>query len=96
MRVIGRKHEKDDLLQCLKSKRSEFVVVYGRRRVGKTYLIREFFNGQFSFYATGLTDEKTKGQLRGFNAGLIEYGYEDKSIPADWFEAFARLKNVSP
>ena len=94
MRVIGRKHEKDDLLQCLKSKRSEFVVVYGRRRVGKTYLIREYFNRQFSFYATGLTDEKTKGQLRGFNAGLIEYGYEDKSIPADWFEAFARLKNL--
>ena len=94
MKIIGRKHEKDDLMLCLKSKRPEFVVVYGRRRVGKTYLIREFFNRNFSFYATGLTDEKTKGQLRGFNASLNRYGYEDKTIPADWFEAFARLRKL--
>lgn len=94
MRIVGRKHEKDDLMQCLKSKRPELVVVYGRRRVGKTYLIREFFNKRFSFYATGLTDERTKGQLRGFNAGLNEYGYEDKSLPKDWFEAFARLRKL--
>ena len=65
MKIVGRKREKDELMQCLMSKRPEFVVVYGRRRVGKTYLVREFFNKQFSFYATGLTDEKTKGQLRG-------------------------------
>lgn len=63
MKIVGRKREKDELMQCLMSKRPEFVVVYGRRRVGKTYLVREFFNKQFSFYATGLTDEKTKGQL---------------------------------
>ena len=74
------------------SKRPEFVVVYGRRRVGKTYLIREYFNNQFSFYATGLSDEKTKGQLRAFNESLIEYGYEDKSVPKDWYEAFTRLR----
>lgn len=47
-------NEKDGLMLCLLSKRPEFVVVYGRRRVGKTYLIREFFNRSFSFYATGL------------------------------------------
>jgi len=92
MKIVGRKYEKDCLMQCLKSKRPEFVVIYGRRRVGKTYLIREFFNSFFSFYATGLSDEKTRGQLKGFGAGLNEYGYEDKSIPKDWFEAFSRLK----
>ncbi|MCR5556548.1 MAG: ATP-binding protein [Butyrivibrio sp.] len=94
MKIIGRKREKEYLMQCLQSKRPEFIVVYGRRRIGKTYLIKEFFNNQFSFYATGLTDEKMKGQLRGFNASLIEYGYEDKSIPVDWFEAFSRLKKL--
>lgn len=94
MKIIGRKDEKNYLMQCLCSKRPEFIVVYGRRRVGKTYLIREFFNKQFSFYATGLTDEKTKGQLRGFNASLNLYGCEDKSIPEDWFEAFARLRKL--
>ena len=94
MKIIGRKREKDSLMQCLLSKRPEFVVVYGRRRVGKTYLIREYFNQQFSFYTTGLSDEKTKGQLRAFQASLNAYGYEEKSVPADWFEAFARLKEL--
>ena len=81
-------------MQCLLSKRPELVVVYGRRRVGKTYLIREYFNKSFSFYATGLTSEKTKGQLRGFTASMNEYGHAEKSIPADWFEAFSRLKEL--
>lgn len=92
MKIIGRKHEKDSLIRCLKSKKPEFVVVYGRRRVGKTFLIREFFNRQFSFYATGLTDEKTKGQLRAFNESLISSGCEQKELPKDWFEAFSRLR----
>ena len=94
MKIIGRRREKDCLMQCLKSKRPEFVVVYGRRRIGKTYLIKEYFNQQFSFYATGLTDEKMKGQLRGFGASLNEYGYEDKTVPKDWFEAFSRLRKL--
>ena len=44
MNIIGREREKDIITKCLESKRPEFLVVYGRRRVGKTYLIREFFN----------------------------------------------------
>lgn len=92
MKIIGRKREIDCLLQCLMSKRPEFIAVYGRRRVGKTYLIREYFNRHFSFYTTGLTDEKTKGQLRAFNESLNLYGGEYKSIPKDWFEAFNRLR----
>lgn len=66
MRIIGRKREKDILSRCLASKRPEFIVVFGRRRVGKTYLIKEYFNGQFTFYATGLSDKKTAGQLKAF------------------------------
>lgn len=92
MKIVGRKREKDDLMKCLRSKRPEFIVVYGRRRVGKTYLIREYFNRQFSFYTTGLADEKTKGQLRAFNEGLLMYGSKDKTLPKDWFEAFMRLR----
>lgn len=94
MKIVGRKREKDILMQCLKSKRPEFAVVYGRRRVGKTYLIREYFNKQFSFYSTGLTDEKTKGQLRAFNESLLLYGSTDKEAPKDWFEAFSRLREL--
>ena len=92
MKIIGRNREKDILSNCLSSKRPEFVVVYGRRRVGKTFLIKEYFNGQFSFYATGLSDERTKGQLKAFHASLQIYGCTEKKAPVDWFEAFARLR----
>ena len=94
MKIIGRNREKDVLSKCLSSKRPEFVVVYGRRRVGKTFLIKEYFNGQFSFYATGLSDEKTKGQLKAFHASLQIYGCTEKKLPDDWFEAFARLRAI--
>ncbi len=94
MKIIGRNREKDNILKCIQSSRPEFVVVYGRRRVGKTYLIREYFNRQFSFYTTGLSDEKTKGQLRAFNESLNLYGGDYKTQPNDWFDAFARLREL--
>lgn len=94
MKIIGREREKDLLNRCLMSKRPEFVAVYGRRRIGKTYLIKEFFNKQFAFYATGLSDEKMEGQLKAFNHSLVEYGSKEKDAPKDWFEAFIRLKKL--
>lgn len=77
MRIIGRNREKDVLSKCLSSKRPEFVVVYGRRRVGKTFLIKEYFNGQFSFYATGLSDEENERPVKSLScksAGVWLYG----------------------
>ena len=94
LKIIGRKRETDTLQICLDSGRPEFAVVYGRRRVGKTYLIRKYFNNGFSFYATGLAKEKTRGQLRGFHESLQRYGCEEKKIPSDWFEAFSRLRDL--
>ncbi|MDR2472090.1 MAG: ATP-binding protein [Tannerella sp.] len=41
--IIGREREKKKLEEIFASKRSEFVAVYGRRRVGKTFLIRFLF-----------------------------------------------------
>ena len=92
--MVGRAREKDILDHCVGSGRPEFVVVYGRRRVGKTYLIREFFGDRFSFYATGINNTNTRGQLKAFNKSLIEYGSDKKTIPEDWLEAFSRLKTV--
>ena len=94
MKIIGRNREKIALTACLTSGRPEFVVVYGRRRVGKTYLVKEYFNGQFSFYATGLSDEKTKGQLKSFHTSLQIYGDTVNAAPKDWFEAFMRLRSL--
>ena len=92
MKIVGRKREQEELSLCLQSNRPEFLVVYGRRRVGKTYLIKEYFNNRFSFYATGLTDERTEGQLKAFSSSLAEYTGEAENTPGDWFEAFSRLK----
>ena len=90
--MVGRRDEQNKLLSCLQSPRAEFLVVYGRRRVGKTFLIKEYFNNSFSFYATGLSNAKTKEQLKAFNGSLVEYGCEDKTVPKDWYEAFMKLK----
>lgn len=94
MNVIGRGKEKEILSSCLESKRPEFLVVFGRRRVGKTFLIKEYFKGRFAFYTTGIPDEKTRNQLKAFNESLRDYGDEQGIIPKDWFEAFRRLRKV--
>ena len=54
MTFIGREKEISALKSCFESDKSEFVAVYGRRRVGKTFLIKELFGAGFTFYATGI------------------------------------------
>lgn len=91
--MVGRRKEQDILNKALLSKKAEFLVVYGRRRVGKTYLVKEYFNNRFTFYATGLTQTKTKGQLKEFSHALLEAGADDSNI-SDWSDAFGRLKGL--
>ena len=90
---VGRQREIGDFTRCLAEDRSHFVAVYGRRRVGKTYLIRHFFKNQFSFYATGLANANMKTQLTAFHTQLIQFSGSDndESIPSNWLEAFSRL-----
>lgn len=92
--MIGREEEKRILEALLNSGRPEFLALYGRRRIGKTYLIREFFKNTFSFYATGVQKGDKGTQLRIFREALVKYGDERKTIPKDWFEAFSRLERL--
>ncbi|MCR4945982.1 MAG: ATP-binding protein [Lachnospiraceae bacterium] len=92
--MVGRKGEIGELNDCLESKKPEFVAIYGRRRVGKTYLVREFFNDTFSFYATGIKEKGTRQKLKAFKDSLEQYGDKTGSIPKDWFEAFSRLREI--
>lgn len=94
MKILGREKEQDKLWKLRNSKKPEFLVVYGRRRVGKTFLIREYFNQKFSFYTTGISDKSMKDQLKSFNQSLIEAGYPNKKLPKDWFDAFLKLKEL--
>ena len=95
MNIIGRTKEKDILGQAVFSEKPEFIVVYGRRRVGKTYLVKEYFNNRFAFYSSGVPNAKgVRSKLKVFHESLIEYGSEEKDAPKDWLEAFRRLKTV--
>lgn len=94
MNIIGREREQDIIARCLLSKKPEFLVIFGRRRVGKTFLIKEYFHNRFSFYATGIPDEKTHNQLKAFNESLAYYGDKTQTVPKDWFEAFRRLRII--
>ena len=94
MAIIGRREEIRELERCEKSKKSELICVYGRRRVGKTYLVEQTFANYFAFRATGVESGNTRTQLKSFHQRLVEAGDKTKHIPKNWFEAFSRLETV--
>jgi uncharacterized protein len=93
--LIGRIAEIEVLEQVKTSNRPEFIAVYGRRRVGKTYLIKQFFQEKFTFYLTGMANASTSQQLGNFTSALRQYANnENDTVPANWFEAFDLLKKL--
>jgi len=90
MQLIGREREVKELTRLKESSQAEFVVLYGRRRVGKTYLVRSFFDDKFSFYCTGLAKGNRQQQLKNFGKQISEYTGQTAN-PKDWFEAFDAL-----
>lgn len=92
--IIGRKEQIEQFDQILESDKAEFVVVYGRRRIGKTYLVDEYFNRSYAFYATGVAEKNQNNQLKVFSHFLNKYGDKSTSKPKDWYEAFDRLINI--
>ncbi len=92
--MIGREAEQEDLRDVLERNESQLVAVYGRRRVGKTYLIREFFGNRFVFYHTGMHRSGLKEQLLAFRDSLIQYGYHSIGSLENWSEAFLGLRRL--
>lgn len=84
-----------ELRRSLESDRSEFVIVYGRRRVGKTYLVDNFFNHDYNFCFVGghrLTKQK---QLRNFAKAMKKYAHLDRQPKyTSWDEAFDALEEL--
>ncbi len=91
--LIGREPEKEILAKLLKSNQAEFVAIYGRRRVGKTYLIRQFFQEQIVFSFTGAFETETNIQINNFWIELkrVYPKAELQETPKNWSEAFHRL-----
>lgn len=92
--IIGRKKEQQELLGLLQKEESQFCAVYGRRRVGKTYLIRETFNYQFCFQHTGVAKGTLRQQLTAFRNSLVAAGMAKCAIPKTWIDAFELLKRL--
>jgi len=85
--IAGRNKERALFQELFERNNSEFVAVYGRRRVGKTYLIREYFKHKFTFALTGLANVGTNKQLLNFELTIKQYHKYDKPI-TNWIEAF--------
>jgi hypothetical protein len=92
-KIVGRDLEKKKLNEALNSSRSELIAMYGRRRIGKTYLIREFYSKNIIFSFSGLRNGTLQDQIENF---MIELeGATDKfkkEKPQNWLQAFNILK----
>lgn len=90
--LIGRDRELSILNSMYSSEKSEFVAVYGRRRVGKTFLIRSAFKDKFTFQITGLANASLSQQLSNFHLALSTHDSQKGYLPAnDWLTAFSQL-----
>lgn len=93
-KIIGRQAERKALDSYLKSGKAEFVALYGRRRVGKTFLVKQHFNNNFDFYMSGTIDAPKSVQLSNFREGLVKAGFVDAKLPENWQEAFLMLQQM--
>lgn len=92
--IIGREQEIKKLSAAVNRVRPEFIALYGRRRVGKTFLINQMFRNQFAFKMTGVIEGTLKDQFTAFVDAMNDYGFDVPEQPKDWMQAFIMLKNA--
>ena len=92
--MIGRVLERKSLMRAVESDESQFVAVYGRRRIGKTYLVRETLGKMFCFEHSGIFGETFAGELSAFRDSLIDSGLKDCPELSSWTQAFRELRRV--
>ena len=91
--LIGRHDEKQVLLSALESPEAEMVAVFGRRRVGKTFLVKQAVGASIAFELTGLQNARNVDQLQNFSLQLSEriQSVMPVKTPSNWLEAFYML-----
>ena len=90
--IIGRDTQKAIFEEALASSKSEFIIVYGRRRVGKTFLIKNVLHNRISFEMTGIQNADLSDQLQNFADKLTEQSQTEIKPPKSWMQAFSMLK----
>ena len=99
-KMVGREKEKRELDKLYASNQAELVAIYGRRRIGKTYLVDEVLQDKITFRHAGLSplEEDAKGLLRAqldhFYNSLKLYGMEEEGRPDNWLDAFFMLEKL--
>lgn len=98
-KIIGRNKEIAELNELYDSTQSQLVAIYGRRRVGKTFLVDQVFKGRITFRHAGLSPidlagnkNAVKKQLKHFYNSLLLCGAQKSKCPADWLDAFFMLE----
>jgi AAA+ ATPase superfamily predicted ATPase len=91
VKIIGRKQEQETLKELFNSGKPEFVAIYGRRRIGKTFLIRKMFQNDLTFDLTGLAKSNTLKQLINFSQSLNRSFSTNYEAPKHWLQAFEML-----
>ena len=96
MKIIGRIREQAELRRYFESGKPEFIAITGRRRVGKTYLVRELFSKNMSFYFSGAIGKNVTNdyQLRTFDDTIAQFGGEKGSASKCWADAFRKLRKL--
>lgn len=107
--IIGRDREIRELNELYESGKAELVAVYGRRRVGKTFLVDEVLEGKISFRHAGLSPIEQEArkkenprarvslmklQLKHFYMSLLKHGMKKSHQPTSWLEAFYMLEEL--
>lgn len=93
MQFVGREEERALLTSCLKQNSSRLVAVYGRRRIGKTFLIRNAFDNHILIDHTGLHGGTLAAQLNHFHQSLLKAGCRTATeSPRSWMAAFSMLE----
>lgn len=91
--IIGRETEIKQLNEYVYSSKAEFVAIYGRRRVGKTFLVNQLYGKEFSFSVTGILSGTYEEQMTSFVEALKDFGCDVPATPENWMNAFILLKN---
>jgi len=90
-KIIGRKREQEIINSCLESGKAEFVAVYGRHRIGKTFLVKQCLKDKIDFYVSGQYEGHTATQLKLFNEALLQYSGHIQPLVQNWHDAFLQL-----
>ncbi len=92
--LIGRKKEIQTLNTALASPKGEMIAVIGRRRVGKTFLIRTIYEKDIIFEQTGVRNASNQDQLRTFAGAIKRLTGQPVTVPEDWLAAFSMLRDA--